>query len=89
MARARRLTAAVEMPELFDMQAIQLGARRLSVALASGRIDQRTARLMNFGLQMSVNVLRLMDWQANLKSNRLYQIPTTAVNSRGYRKNTA
>ena len=75
MARARRRISAVQMPGLFDMQSIQLGARRLSVAVAAGRIDGPTARLMKSALDMSVNVLRLMNWQSPLNSNALYHIP--------------
>jgi hypothetical protein len=80
MARIRRRIPLVEMPGLFDMQPVQVGARRLSVALAAGRIDPQTAHLMMWGLQMSANILRLMDRQAQHKSNQLYQIPITPSN---------
>ena len=58
MARARRLIPVVEMPELLDLQSVQLRDRRLPVALAALGIDRQTARLMMCGLQVSANVAR-------------------------------
>jgi hypothetical protein len=89
MARIRRRIPIVEMPGLDDLQAIERGFARVRVALSDHRIDSNTARVLRWGMQMSVDTLLLMELQEQAKSLRDYQIRASRASPRIYRQNTS
>lgn len=98
MARARRRSPALKVPQLCNLQATDLCATRVRVAVAANRMDPQTGRLMLSLLQMSAASLRTIERQKQssalatapgrgCKPNQLYRLPASPVDSMRYEPN--
>ncbi len=63
MARARRRAGFLKLPPPEDMEALQVGAVRVRVALEAGRIDPGCAGLLRWAMRMSTTNLRFLQQQ--------------------------
>src|SRR5205823_12383658 len=57
-ARARRARASISLPVLEDANAIQLSVMQIMQLLLSGQIEQKTAGLLFYGLQIASSHLQ-------------------------------
>jgi len=102
MARAGRAASCLKLPLLEDMKSIQVALARVQVALEAGHIEESRARLLRWGLRLAATNLRHIERMEQLqsgpaettpalaqsrKSNNLYQMPITIINSRASKKN--
>jgi len=102
MARAGRTASHIRLPILDDMQAVQVARARVQVALEAGHIEEGRARLLRWGLRMMATTFRRMEQMedreptlvskaqvavAPRKSNNIYQMPITIMNSKAWRRN--
>src|SRR6266550_7480381 len=68
-ARARRARATFSLPVLEDANAIQLSVMQIMQMLIEGQIDQKTAGLLFYGLQIASSNLKHINFEPETKNN--------------------
>ena len=68
-ARARKARATFSLPVLEDANAIQLSVMQIMQMLISGQIDQKTAGLLFYGLQIASSNLKHINFEPEIKND--------------------